>query len=104
MLLIAVSLFLSVGLASCVSTRETYTAEGNMVYSISCKLQSVNACLEEAGMTCGSLGYKQVQKDGSPMPAVEEKPQSKTAALIAAIGFDRKIYVKCGHTYRPEID
>jgi hypothetical protein len=91
----------AIAVAGCVSTRETYTAEGNMVYSVSCRFQAVDACLEEAGKTCGSLGYRQVQPDGTPLIAPVEKPQGG-AALIAKIGYDRKIYVKCGHTYQPD--
>jgi hypothetical protein len=88
-------------LAGCVSTKESYTAEGNMVYSVSCRFQPVDNCLEEAGKTCGTLGYKQVEKDGSPLRPVEEQPQG-AKALIAKIGYDRMIYVACGHTYRPD--
>ncbi len=88
-------------LAGCVSTKESYTAEGNMVYAVSCRFQAVDNCLEEAGKTCGTLGYKQVEKDGSPLRAVEEQPQG-AKALIAKIGYDRMIYVMCSHSYRPD--
>jgi len=88
-------------LAGCVSTRESYTAEGNMVYAVSCRFQSVDNCLEEAGKTCGTLGYKQVEKDGGPLRAVEEQPQGMKA-LLAKIGYDHMIYVTCSHSYRPD--
>jgi hypothetical protein len=88
-------------LAGCVSTNENYNREGDMVYSVTCRFQSVESCLEEAGKTCGTLGYKQVQKDGSPMPATAEQPQG-IAALVAKTGYDRKIYVQCQHSYRPD--
>jgi hypothetical protein len=53
-------------LSACTSTREVYTQEGNIVYAISCKLQSYQGCIEEAGELCGTLGYKFVNADGSP--------------------------------------
>jgi len=91
----------ALSLSACVSAGETYTAQGNMVYEVSCRFRSVDACLEEAGSTCGTLGYKQVQKDGSPPPA-ELQPQSTWDRVKDTVGYDRKIYVKCGHTDKPE--
>lgn len=55
-------------LAACTSTREVYTQEGNIVYGISCKLQTYQGCIEEAGELCGTLGYKFVNADGTPAP------------------------------------
>jgi hypothetical protein len=92
--------FLSASLASCSTAGETYTAQGNMVYEVTCRFQSVNACLAEAGKTCGTLGYRQVQKDGSPLPPPPAIAPAPT--LNDKIGYDRKIYVKCGHEYKPE--
>ncbi len=91
-------------LAGCVSAGETYNAKGDMVYEVSCRFQSVDACLEEAGKTCGILGYRQVQKDGSPLPPppAEPPPPSNWDTVKDKVGYDRKAYVKCGHTYKPD--
>ncbi|MBV8634318.1 MAG: hypothetical protein JO002_07495, partial [Burkholderiaceae bacterium] len=53
-------------LSACATSSETYTAKGDMVYEVSCRFRSSDVCLAEAGRTCGTLGYKEVQKDGSP--------------------------------------
>jgi hypothetical protein len=91
-------------LAACVTNDQNYTAQGNMVYEISCRFRSVDACLEEAGRTCGILGYKEVQKDGSPMPPPppDPKPQTDWDKVKDTVGYDRKIYMKCGHNYKPD--
>jgi len=91
-------------LAACVTNDSNYTAQGSMVYEISCRFRSVDACLEEAGRTCGILGYKEVQKDGSPMPPppADPKPQTDWDKVKDTVGYDRKIYMKCGHNYKPD--
>ncbi len=91
-------------LSACVSSGETYTAQGNMVYEVSCRFRSVDACLEESGRTCGILGYREVQKDGTPLPPppADAQPQTSWDKVKDTIGYDRKIYMKCGHTYKPD--
>ncbi|HEX7644661.1 MAG TPA: hypothetical protein VF472_20860 [Burkholderiaceae bacterium] len=91
-------------LSACVSTGETYTAQGDMVYEVSCRFRSIDACLEEAGNTCGILGYREVQKDGSPLPppAAESKQPSSWDKVRDTVGYDRKIYMKCGHAHMPD--
>ncbi len=103
--ILALCAFSAFSLSACVSAGETYTAQGNMVYEVSCRFRSVDACLEEAGSTCGTLGYREVQKDGSPLPPppAEPQPQSNWDSVKDKIGYDRKVYVKCGHnTYKPD--
>lgn len=118
LLTLLIALLSLAGLSGCVSTDERYNAQGNMVYEVSCRFRSVDTCLEEAGRTCGILGYKEVQKDGSPLPPPEAvkpqpepqpqqpwqgpPPQQQGPSLKERIGYDRKIYVKCGHTYQPD--
>lgn len=99
-LAIATAFSFPVFLSACATTSETYTAQGSMVYEVTCRFQSVNICLEEAGKTCGTLGYREVQKDGSPLPP--PPAVAPPATLNDKIGYDRKVYVKCGHTYKPE--
>ena len=90
-------------LSACVSAGETYTAHGDVVYEVGCRFRSVDACLEEAGRTCGTLGYKEVRKDGSPLPPPPD-PQTRSNwdKVKDTIGYDRKIYMQCGHTYKPD--
>jgi hypothetical protein len=59
-------MLLAASLSECSSTTEKFTAEGSMVYAISCQLQSVDSCIEKAGELCGSLGYHFVLPDGTP--------------------------------------
>ena len=69
-------------LSACSSTREVYTQEGDIVYAISCRLQSYQSCMEEAGQLCGTLGYKFVMADGTPAPP----PPLPSAAPPAQVG------------------
>ena len=100
---LAILAFYAFSLSACVSTGETYTAKGDMVYEVSCRFRSLDTCLAEAGQTCGTLGYAQVQKDGSPLPAPADVPPPTTWDKVRdTVGYDRKVFVKCGHTYKPE--
>jgi hypothetical protein len=93
----------ALSLSACVSSGETYTAHGDMVYEVSCRFQSVDACLDESGRTCGILGYREVQKDGSPLPPpADPQSQTKWDVVKDKVGYDRKIYMKCGHAYKPD--
>jgi hypothetical protein len=100
---------LAITLCGCVSTREVYTPLGSMVYAINCHVKSLDACMEEAGTLCGTLGYKVVSLDGNPPPAATPAAAGATPALTPAsasapdagkpdsgIKFDRKIYIRCG--------
>jgi hypothetical protein len=51
-------------LSGCATTKETYTADGKVAYSISCvpPAQNWNDCYEQAGRSCGAKGYDVVQK------------------------------------------
>ena len=100
----AITALCALSLSACISTGETYNAKGDMVYEVSCRFRSVDACLEEAGSTCGTLGFKQVQKDGSPIPPppTDPQPPSSWDKIKDTVGYDRKVYMKCGHTYKPD--
>lgn len=91
-------------LSACAVSSETYTAKGDMVYEVSCRFRSVDVCLEESGRTCGILGYREVQKDGSPLPPPPAEPAQPSTwdKVKDTVGYDRKIYMKCGHTYKPD--
>jgi len=95
-------------LCACSSTREVYTSEGAVVYAVSCQLQSYESCVEKAGEMCGTLGYRFVQADGSPVPvaappeapvppAAAEEPGAAPAAAASPAGFtlNRKYYIRC---------
>ena len=95
-------------LCACSSTREVYTSEGAIVYAVSCQLQSYESCVEKAGQMCGTLGYRFVQADGSPVPVVappevmapraaanEAGPASATAESPPGFSLNRKYYIRC---------
>jgi hypothetical protein len=52
--------------ASCATSRETYTADGRVGYSINCSGTALNwgNCLEKAGDICGERGYTVLEKSG----------------------------------------
>ena len=112
-----VVLLAAAALCGCSSTKEIYTPEGSIVYAISCQLQSYDSCIMKAGETCGTLGYRFVLADGSPVPASALLPAAAPAvgteaaasadpaapaSVPAAPGtpaagsaFNRKYYVRC---------
>jgi hypothetical protein len=57
-------------LASCATTRETYLADGRKGFSISCDGAAVgiNVCFEKAGSLCKAGGYDLVSREGQIIP------------------------------------
>jgi hypothetical protein len=65
--LILILLSLSISLAGCATSKETYTSSGNKGSSINCSgvLVSWDACYKEAGKICKSRGYTLLDKQES---------------------------------------
>jgi hypothetical protein len=63
---LAFVLFVAIMGASCTTSRETYTADGRVGYSINCSGTALNwgNCLEKAGDICGEKGYTVLEKTG----------------------------------------
>jgi hypothetical protein len=81
----------ALGLCSCGTSRDVYTADGSIVHVISCHAQSLGSCLERAGEICGPLGYKFASPDGAPMGA------DGVGKVNSGFMLERKIDIKCGH-------
>jgi hypothetical protein len=63
---LAVVLMVSIVGASCATSRETYTADGQVGHSITCSGTALNwgNCSEKAGDICGEKGYTVLEKSG----------------------------------------
>jgi len=76
-------LLLTIILSSCVSTRDVYTPSGSIVYGLTCHVNSQQSCFEKAGELCGTLGYRLVSADGTPLPAPPPAPAPTSAPAHA---------------------
>lgn len=62
--------FILVALAGCITTQESYLADGSLGHHITCggALFSMGDCIQKAGDICGSGGYKVYNQAGEAIP------------------------------------
>jgi hypothetical protein len=89
---IVAAVLLTSALCGCATSREVYTADGSLVYAIECFAQTPASCTEKAGEICGTLGYRFVKPDGSPLslPA----PATAAAPVVAPTTAPTKLLVE----------
>ena len=86
-------LFIVIIEASCATSRETYTADGRLGYSINCSGTALNwgNCLEKAGDICGERGYTVLEKSGDQGSVVT----SGQLGLYGGSVMNRSMIVQC---------
>jgi len=86
-------LFIAIIEAGCVTSRETYTADGRLGYSINSSGTARNwgNCLEKAGDICGERGYTVLEKSGDQGSVVT----SGQLGLYGGSVMNRSMIVQC---------
>jgi len=87
-LLISVILF-----GGCATAKQTYTADGQLGYSINCSGSAGNwgMCYEKAGEICGPKGYEVLEKSGDQGAMVS----GNQFGLYGGSVINRSMIIKC---------
>ena len=88
-----VILFVVTLLGGCATAKQTYTADGQLGYSINCSGSALNwgMCYEKAGEICGSKGYEVLQKSGDTGALVS----GSQFGLYGGSVINRSMIIKC---------
>jgi hypothetical protein len=86
-------LFVVPFLGGCATAKQTYTADGQLGYSINCSGSALNwgMCYEKAGEICGSKGYEVLQKSGDTGALVS----GSQFGLYGGSVINRSMIIKC---------
>ena len=80
-------------MTGCATSRETYTANGQLGHSINCSGSALNwgMCYEKAGKLCGEKGYEVLAKSGDQGAMI-------TATQFGLVGgsvMNRSMIIQC---------
>lgn len=101
LVLLAVTIALSSGLAGCATSTAMYAPDGKEMLAIEChgSAQSPAACFKKAGEVCGSSGYQIIGKDGEAIPTSTGYAQANRyngmAIQQTGMVIYRTLYVRC---------
>lgn len=79
----------------CATAKQTYTADGQLGYSINCSGSALNwgMCYEKAGEICGDKGYEVLEKSGDQGAIVS----GTQYGLFGGSVMNRSMIIKCKH-------
>lgn len=86
-------LFVVSFLGGCATAKQTYTADGQLGYSINCSGSALNwgNCYEKAGEICGDKGYEILEKSGDQGAVVS----GTQYGLFGGSVMNRSMIIKC---------
>lgn len=94
MICFAAIIFAISTLPGCATSRQTYTADGEIGHSINCSGGALTwgICYEKAGQVCGVKGYEVLEKSGERGASVVA---NSTVGLIGGSTHIRSMIIKC---------
>ncbi len=104
--LIVILVIASTSLVGCATSRETYTADGEIGHSINCSGEFLTwgVCFEKAGKLCGSQGYTVLEQNGEKGEFITGGSRiggaggvfSGSSSIYGSTTHIRSMLIKCG--------